>query len=79
MAKEEEYIDKNKRLVMSRLATVKEQGDRSFDIEFWQRLSDEQRLQAVWDLVVFDHELKGKDPDELRLQRTIENLRPRKS
>ena len=79
MAKEEEYIDKNNRLVMSRLATVKEQGDRSFDIEFWQRLSDKQRLQAVWDLVVFDHELKGKDPDELRLQRTVENLRPRKS
>jgi hypothetical protein len=79
MAKEEEYIDKNNRLVMSRLATVKEQGDRSFDIEFWQRLSDEQRMQAVWDLVVFDHELKGKDPYELRLQRTIENLRPRKS
>jgi hypothetical protein len=77
MAKEAKFIDKDNRLVMTRLTTVKEQGDRSFDIEFWQRLTDEQRMQAVWDLVVFDHELKGKDLNELRLQRTVENLRPR--
>ncbi len=68
------YIDKRNRVVMSQLTTIEEQGNRSFDIEFWQRLSDEQRMQAVWDLVVFDYELKGKSPDELRLQRTVENL-----
>lgn len=71
---EEKFADKNKRVVMSRLTTVEEQGNRSFDIEFWQRLSDEQRMQAVWELVVFDYELKGKNTDELRLQRTVENL-----
>ena len=73
--KEAKYIDKNNRVVMSQLATVEEQGNRSFDIEFWQRLSDEQRMEAVWDLVVFDYEVKGKNLDELRLQRTVENLR----
>ncbi len=73
--KEAKYIDKNNRVVMSQLTTVEEQGNRSFDIEFWQRLSDEQKIQAVWDLVVFDYELKGKNLDELRLQRTVENLR----
>ncbi len=72
--KEAKYIDKNNRVVMSQLTTIEEQGNRSFDIEFWQRLSDEQRMQAVWDLVVFDYELKGKDLNELRLQRTVENL-----
>ena len=66
---------KTNRVVMSRLTTVEEQGNRSFDIEFWQRLTDEQRMRAVWDLVVFDYELKGKNLDELRLQRTVENLR----
>ena len=75
--KEAKYIYKNNRLVMSRLTTVEEQGNRSFDVEFWQRLSDEQRMQAVWDLVVFDYEIKGKNLDELRLQRTVENLRSR--
>ncbi len=72
---EAKYIDKNNRLVMTRLGTIEEQGNRSFDIEFWQRLSDEQRMQAVWDLVVFNHELKGENLNELRLQRTVENFR----
>jgi len=67
---------KTNRVVMSRLTTVEEQGNRSFDIEFWQKLSDEQKMNAVWDLVVFDYEIKGKNLDELRLQRTVENLRP---
>ena len=73
--KEAKYIDKNNRVVMSQLTTVEEQGNRSFDIEFWQRLTDEQRMQAVWEMVVFDYELKGKNLNELRLQRTVENLR----
>jgi hypothetical protein len=72
--KEAKFIDRNNRLVMSQLTTIEEQGSRVFDIEFWQRLSDEQRMQAVWDLVVMDYELKGKDLNELRLQRTVENL-----
>ncbi len=71
------YINKNNRLVMSQLTTIEEQENRSFDVEFWQRLNAEQRMQAVWDLVVFDYELKGKNLDELRLQRTVENLRSR--
>lgn len=75
--KESKYIDKQKRLVMSRLVKRDEQNNRSFDIEFWQRLTDKQRLDAAWDMVVFAHKLKGKDPDELRLQRSVENLKRR--
>jgi hypothetical protein len=75
MNKEAKFTDRKNRLVMTRLTTIEEQGNRSFDVEFWQRLSDEQRMQAVWDLVIFDYELKGKNTDELRLQRTVENLR----
>ena len=75
--KESKYIDKQKRLVMSRLVKRDEQNDRSFDIEFWQRLTDSQRLDAAWDMVVFAHTAKGKDPDELRLQRSVENLKRR--
>ena len=69
------HSNNTNRVVMSRLTTIEEQGNRSFDIEFWQRLTDEKRMQAVWDLVVFDYELKGKNLNELRLQRTVENLR----
>ena len=42
--------------VMERFGKGQEM-DRSFDIEFWQRLSDEQRMAAVWDLVILDCEL----------------------
>lgn len=77
--KESKFIDKKNRVVMTQLTSVEEQGDRSFDIEFWQRLSDDKRMQAVWDLVVLDYELKGKDVNELRLQRTVENLRGKRS
>lgn len=72
--KEVKFIDKKNRVVMTKLARIEDQNNRSFDIEFWQRLTDEQRMQAVWDLVIFDYELKGKDLNELRLQRTVENL-----
>lgn len=75
--KESKFKAKKDRVIMSRLTTIEEQGNRSFDIEFWQRLSSEQKMQAVWDLVVFDYELKGKNLDELRLQRTVENLQRR--
>ena len=75
--KEAKYIDKDNRVIMSRLTTLEGQGTRSFDIEFWQRLTDEQRLNAVWELVTLNCELKGKNTDELRLQRTVENLQQR--
>lgn len=70
-----EVKGRKKRLVKSRLTTIAEQGDRTFDIEFWQELTDEQRLKAVWDMTVFNWEVKGKNPDELRLQRSITNFR----
>lgn len=61
---------------MTRLTTVEEQGDRSFDLEFWQQLSSEQRATAVWELAVDAWQMKGGgNPDELRLQRSVETLR----
>lgn len=48
-----------------------EDMDRSFDIDFWQAQTDEARLQAAWELVVDAWKLKGRDPDELRLQRSV--------
>jgi hypothetical protein len=68
-------ITKNGRFIMTRLATIEEQGDRSFDIEFWQQLSSEQRAAAVWELAVTAWQMKGKNPNELRLQRSVETLR----
>lgn len=62
---------------MTRLSKRSEAGDRSFDIAFWQKLSDKQRMAAMWELVETAHKLKGGDPNELRLQRSVANIKRR--
>jgi len=63
---------------MGRFAKLSESDDRSFDIEFWQRLTDSQRMTAMWELVETAHELKGGDPNELRLQRSVASFKRRR-
>ena len=48
--------------------------DRSFDIEYWQRLGDAAIFQAAWELVEFYSRDRGINPDELRLQRSVESF-----
>ena len=72
------YIDEKGRLVMTRLGRMSDGDDRSFDIEFWQSLTDDQRLAAAWELVEDAHVLKGGNLDELRLQRSVTSLKRRR-
>jgi hypothetical protein len=51
-----------------------EEMDRSFDVEFWQRLGDKAIFDAAWEMVEFYHRLQGGNPDELRLQRSVEHF-----
>ena len=62
-------------VVMERKGKI-EDLDRSFDIRFWQAQSDAAKFAAAWELVTTAYQLKGRDPDELRLQRTVENFQP---
>ena len=57
-------------LVMQRLTRL-EDADRSFDIEFWQRLGDKAIFAAAWEMVVFAHKFKGRNVSELAFQRTL--------
>ena len=57
---------------MARLTRL-EEADRSFDIEFWQRLGDNAIFAAAWEMVVFAHKFKGRDASELTFQRTLRN------
>jgi len=63
---------------MTRLGRMSDGDDRSFDIEFWQSLTDDQRLAAAWELVEDAHVLKGGNPDELRLQRSVTSFKRRR-
>lgn len=72
--KTQEPISKpNTDFVMERLVRVEDAG-RSFDIEYWQRQGDAAIYRAAWELVELHHRSQGLHPDELRLQRTIENV-----
>lgn len=59
--------------VMERFGRIQDAG-RSFDIEYWQRQGDAAIYRAAWELVEFYHREQGMEPDELRLQRSIENF-----
>jgi hypothetical protein len=58
-------------LVMMRFGRI-EDMDRSFDIEYWQRQGDAAIFRAAWELVEAYWRDRGNDPDELRLQRSVE-------
>lgn len=71
-------IFKDGRTITTRLSKFGERPDREFDIQFWQGLSSEERANAVWEMVVDYWEMKGKDPHELRLQRSVESVQRRR-
>jgi hypothetical protein len=68
-------MDPNKKAFVMERKVRLDQMDRSFDVEYWQRLGPEAIFEAAWDLVVQAWKLKGRDPDELRLQRSVEAIR----
>ena len=47
---------------------------RSFDIRFWQSQGDRAIFEAVSEMLHDYFVIRGKDADELRLQRTVENF-----
>lgn len=67
-------VFKDGRTITTRLSTLGERPDREFDIEFWQGLTSQERAEAGWELVTTYWEMKGKNPDELRFQRSVESI-----
>ena len=59
--------------VMERFGRLHD-ADRSFDVAYWQQQGDAAIFEAAWELVEFYHRAQGMDADELRLQRSVENL-----
>jgi len=59
--------------VMERYGRLSEM-DRSFDIEYWQRLGTEAIFEAAWQMAVDAHAHGAGGNDELRLRRTTEHF-----
>lgn len=62
------------KIKMSRLIK-RDNDDNFFDFEFWQKLGSTARFNAVWEMVVNYELSKGKTYAELRLDRTVTNLK----
>ena len=60
-------------IAMMRYGRIEEM-DRSFDIEYWQRQGDVAIFRAAWELVESYWRDRGLEPDELRLQRSVETF-----
>ena len=61
---------------MSKLVRRNE-ADRSFDFEFWQNLSDQERFSAMWQLVIDIRIFRGEDEVEPRLLRHVQCVKYR--
>lgn len=48
---------------------------RDFDYEFWRGQSVEMKMSAIWEMVLFHHLVKHRDPAELRLNRAVGGFR----
>ena len=60
--------------VVRKFSSFEEQ--RSQQVRDWQAVTGAERRGAAWDLVLdYWVGVKGKNPDELRLQRSVTNLR----
>ena len=58
---------------MARLIRA-EELDRSFDLEFWRKVGAEGRFSAAWEMVLEVNAIRGKDRDEPRLRRSVQNI-----
>lgn len=62
-------VERRKRMVAR--VVRRDEDDRSFDIEFWQRLGPEARFEAAWEMVREYWRMQGKDPADLKMKRNV--------
>ena len=65
-----------KKVIMSKWGSLNKM-DRSFDLEFWDKVGVQGRFQALWQMVLEAEAIKGKNVPPL--QRSVQNIKRRKS
>ncbi|RMG41085.1 MAG: hypothetical protein D6719_09370 [Candidatus Dadabacteria bacterium] len=58
----------------TRMGRLGEDDDKTAEYAAWDKLGNEERFRVAWELVVEAHKIKGRDLDELRFQRSVENI-----
>lgn len=65
--------NKNKKRIVERLIRLSDAS--SFDSEFWQKQSPQDRFIATWKTIEEFYKIKGINGYKLRLQRSIQNIK----
>lgn len=65
-----------RRVVMSRLVR-RDQQDRAFDFDFWQKIGAAGRFAAAWQMVREVNRIRGNNGEQPRLQRSVSVLKRR--
>ena len=66
------------RKFITKKSTFKDKN--TFNVEFWKKVSPEVKFAATWEMVSEVNLIRGeKDAGESRLQRSVQNIKRRKS
>ncbi len=76
--KNEHYEMKKNSVKMARLVE-RDKADRSFDLDFWQKVGAKGRFEAAWQMVIEVQAFRGKNVDQSRLQRSVQSIKRRTS
>ncbi len=69
---------RKKRIIMERMIKrCDDKGD--FDREFWKKIGHEGRFAAAWEMISEVNLIRGTNASKSRLQRSIQNIKRRKS
>ena len=74
MAQSSTMSDAKKPKVMERLSRLGD-DDGTFDFEYWQQFTPEERLGAIWQATLDWAAMRGIDEAELRLKRTVVGIK----
>ena len=59
---------------MSRVVRRKRHDDRSFDIEFWQKVGDAGRFAAAWQMIREVQLIRGQSGELPRMQKSVTRI-----
>ena len=62
------------RVIMSRVVRRKQHDDRSFDIEFWQKVGDAGRFAAAWQMIREVQLIRGQSGELPRMQKGVTRI-----
>jgi hypothetical protein len=62
------------RVMMSRVVRRKQHDDRSFDIEFWQKVGDAGRFAAAWQMIREFQLIRGQSGELPRMQKSVTRI-----